>query len=317
MSSILDALNKLEQDKAQAQRRAEGYEDDPVSAAQELVGRSVLHDRVTVRFSPLTLAAGAVVAVALLVVLSMGLSLMLFGTGDQDAASPVEALPVAATPAIAKDSVPLVATNQEVVASTVAPDAAPTELPAKAIVAAPPNTADEETPVAETNSDPAPLPAVQHALTPEPEPVEEPAPPVTRAVDPIPETVVAQPRPQIIEADPLPERDMIAQVPRETSTPLSRIETPAEPPVEELDRPLHLLPVLTPAIASRYVDDALVINMIVPPSDSNPYGFALINRVKVYEGQRISGTRLQLFEVGAQGIGVRVMGAGEKYFVEF
>ncbi len=77
MSSILDALNKLEEDKALAQSPPEGSEDlDPDSVGEELVGRSVLRDRITLRFTPLTLIVGGLIATVVVVSFSMVASLL-------------------------------------------------------------------------------------------------------------------------------------------------------------------------------------------------------------------------------------------------
>ena len=57
--------------------------------------------------------------------------------------------------------------------------------------------------------------------------------------------------------------------------------------------------------------------MLKQASSTNPYGFAVINKIKIYEGQNISGTRLKLIGVDAGGVGVMVRDTGKRYFVSF
>lgn len=111
MSSILDALNKLEQEKAQAQRDREQAQVDHVSAAHDLVGRSVWRDRVTFRLSPSTLVlSGLLMAIALIAV-SIAIALITIRALESDtqptvtaaaavqaAETPVGPEPITATP---------------------------------------------------------------------------------------------------------------------------------------------------------------------------------------------------------------------------
>ncbi|MCH7910131.1 MAG: hypothetical protein IIB38_10995, partial [Candidatus Hydrogenedentes bacterium] len=91
MSSIFDALNKLEQDRAHAQRFSEGVGVDPASAAQELIGPSVLRDRITIRFSPLTLILGGLACVLVLVSFSIAAALLIVRSAELDTATVTEA----------------------------------------------------------------------------------------------------------------------------------------------------------------------------------------------------------------------------------
>ena len=74
---------------------------------------------------------------------------------------------------------------------------------------------------------------------------------------------------------------------------------------------------LTRTDRERYADARLQINMVMPSSSTNPYGFAVIDRMKVYEGQSIPGTQLELIGVDFEGIGVLVQGSRLRYFVPF
>ena len=51
MSSILDALNKVEHEKAAAAAHEAAIEIDAETAAHEMLGRDLLRDRITVRFT--------------------------------------------------------------------------------------------------------------------------------------------------------------------------------------------------------------------------------------------------------------------------
>ncbi len=66
MSSILDALKKLETEKEEAERRIERNLDAD-DAERDLVGRSLLRERLTIRLTPLTLFAGALALLVLIV----------------------------------------------------------------------------------------------------------------------------------------------------------------------------------------------------------------------------------------------------------
>lgn len=76
MSSILDALKKLEEDKAKAARAVNSGELDPIEAAQELTGKNISPERLTLRLTPRTLVVGALLFSAVVVALSVGLSML-------------------------------------------------------------------------------------------------------------------------------------------------------------------------------------------------------------------------------------------------
>jgi len=77
------------------------------------------------------------------------------------------------------------------------------------------------------------------------------------------------------------------------------------------------LPMLTRADSERYVDGILRINMLKQASSKNPYSYAVINKIKVYEGQNIPHTRLKLIGVDFGGIGVKVRDSNLRYYIPF
>ena len=77
------------------------------------------------------------------------------------------------------------------------------------------------------------------------------------------------------------------------------------------------LPILTQGDRARYSDGPLMINMVNPESDTNPYGFVVSNVIKVYEGQNIPGTQFKLIGVDMGGIGVAVQGTTKRFFIPY
>lgn len=111
MSSILDALKKLEEDKDRAESQPEEIHIAPEIAERELVGESVLRDRFTLRLSPLVLVVSMLTVAVVLVAVSVGISILLVGKASEE--RPEEASAQGARKAVA--SVP--ETQQEVVSA--------------------------------------------------------------------------------------------------------------------------------------------------------------------------------------------------------
>ena len=70
MSSILDALNKLEEEKglARTQEMVEPETIDPREAVDEMIGRDMMRDKFTMQVNPLTLIVGGLVSVVFVAV---------------------------------------------------------------------------------------------------------------------------------------------------------------------------------------------------------------------------------------------------------
>ena len=86
-------------------------------------------------------------------------------------------------------------------------------------------------------------------------------------------------------------------------------------PVSEVS--LQSLPIFTPADQAKYGVTRLMVNMVKPKNALHPYAFAYINELKVFEGQRISGTRLRVFRIEQNGVGIEAEDTGSRYFLKY
>lgn len=329
MSSILDALNKLEQEKAQAHSEARGFDPNGESGAQDLLGRDILRDRVTLRFSPLSIIVGGMIAVITIAALSVTAALTVFRPVSSGSTALASSAP-RVSPEPAPESAPVVLPPQENTAEREeSPSAAVAEpppeesqasiVPATATSPESPNEDPSETPE-DISEDASKADAIVTAPPPK-EPKPAPTPRVVAKVSkPVPAAEPPRPDPVQDTVTVPASRVRIAQVP------VSAARAPSIPDPEPLlPHPegtptipsLWELPILTVANQTRYADGELKINMVTPKSDKYPRGYAIINKVKVYEGQRISRTRLTLFKVEGEGIGVQVTTTDERFFIPY
>ena len=349
MSSILDALNKLEEDKALAQSTPEGLDLDPDSAAEELVGPSMLRDRITLRFTPLTLIVAGLIATVVIVSFSVAASLLVVRSSGL-----IEDAAVRSDPEVTSTALVIETPNTEIDESAEIAGAGmrptPTETRGASSAAAGSEDVAPSSPQApEQPSSPAAMPAeiqeVPEAASPlaAPEATRpDPAPAPARLIatrtdtsagqglqpDPAAPNELERPRQaQVLEAatgdapfrtESAPDLERLVVIPSagaETRLP-SRSEEVV--PIDDSPVPsLVELPRLTYADRARYTDVPWRINMLNPQSDINPYGFAVINVVKVYEGQNISGTQFKLIGVDMDGIGVAVRGTTKRFYIPF
>lgn len=318
MSSILDALNKLEYERVLAQRPLEIVEIDPVSAARELVGPSAFRDPVTLNVSLFTIIGAGSLFALVLVSLSVGATMLILGPSNRGVVevASLNAMPPAGSAAIEPEGLPGIvppALPEETPASIETPlpvDEAPSatedppkpqvdEAPAVSVAPSPPQPATELEAIVVTEKVARPAEDVlAKAETPADTPA-IPEPPAT--------AVVVEQEPTAVASISRPE------VPGASSGESTYAQNAGMPAVESLVE----LPMLTRTDKERYADARLKINMVMPKSSTNPYGFAVIDRMKVYEGQSIPGTRLELIGVDIEGIGVLVQGSRLRYFVPF
>lgn len=325
MSSILDALNKLEQEKSQTVRESEHTDTDPISIANDLVGRSVLRDRVTLRVTPAALMIGVAVLVVLLIVVTFSAAILLTqpnrsakGDSKTATATPVPVAISEVMPAESSAQVSVSPVNTEAPTDTAAAPASTTVM----------KSADTAVPTEAAlvkSTDLAPIPP---AATPKPEPTTSPvsdAPKensVSSAKAPAAEPAPSKPAPATspprtrVAAKAEPE---VSSVPRESGA------APARPP-RNANISLDRLPVLTPQDQVRFGFARIRVNMVKASSDTTPRGMALlslseesdggeliVNRMKVYEGERLRQSTLRLFKVEADRIGVEDTRSGEQY----
>jgi len=338
MSSILDALKKVEAEKAAKQVQEEEVE-VPFSpeAARELFNAPTRHG-----IGPGGLPTGVLIGggallgaivVALLIVLAVSISRN-SQPGQQIAtappvpaetvvvattvatpapppapAAPVE-VPVQMTPAPAPTPAPAVAQHVAAVtpppAAAPTPTPAPTPVPAPAPVVAPPPPAPAPAPVAATPP-PAQAPLAPAPPPPAPEPAREP---------------VAAPEPIQMARAVTPEPAPAAPAaPVRAATPPPPAPAPTSKSLQERDEKLSTvnvadLPRLRPTEFGRYGLDGISLNMLREPSPDRPNGLAIINLNKIYPGEIIPNTRARLLGVTRNGIGVEITGSGERFYIE-
>lgn len=314
MSSILDALNKLEQDRADAQRSSEGLDIDPISAAQELVGPSALRDHITIRFLPVTLILGGLAFVLVLVSLSVGVSLLIVRSSVPKAVITTDAAAQGTTVA-ASVTAPTQEPPPEEVSSSVV--AAEPEASERFALEAPKDQSNRVEESSGSMEAPETVPALD--MTP-PTPyrtspeiaqmakveVTTPVEDVTNSLDGAQRSGIVAPQERILDAG--------SSVP-ELLSPFNRGAIGARAEPESTALSLKELPFLTQADRARYADGPLMVNMVSPVSETNPYGSAVINVITVFEGQNIPGTQFRLIGVEIGGIGVAVQGTTKRFFI--
>ena len=220
MSSILDALNKLEQEKASRIAEAAGkvVSTSPEEAAAELLGDNAFSSSLTLTSHSCVPVVAALIVGALLTTLTVVVTLWLVATPGQTViAAPAPAVEQEA-PLVHTYTVPLKA-EVETVEAVPAPPQEPEPAPVAAAKA--PVVTPQETPKPKAKPlppepvkvpEPAVLPPVSQAepitAVPKPEPV---APPPT----PVPPVVVPEPAPVVAaqEFPPTPPAPLVVETP--------------------------------------------------------------------------------------------------------
>lgn len=306
MSSILDALKKLEQDK-QEKEQSDQLEIGTLAAERDLFHRKRGAGRGTIQVSSMVLVGGVLVFAVALVCVSVITALLIVN------AAPV---PPATTTQVAQTS----PTNTA--APSVIQDAPVTPVPAEPVSLAPVSDAPmvvgmESAPPVADAAGPAPAPpvdapqmerptadpeeetlmaAAQAPAVAKPDPVEEPAPRVQREKPPTPR----------------PEPESVVQT---TAPAPAKPERPAadkpDPAFGDLD--LNVLPILSESERVRLGLPPMQVNIVGLPTKRQPRPSALINYEKVYLGEYISNTNARLVDVELRGVGLSV--GGQLYFL--
>lgn len=348
MSSILDALNKLEQEKAQAKREAERSDIDPVSAAQDLVGKSMLRDRVTLRVSPSTLAISGVLIVIALVAASVAVSLVVLnsmsGTGSEaSVAASTRDVPVSVTvaeetpaempaaiasppSAAAEDSAVGAPETKETTLSASDPQATVVDEaklsglsePAEGPVADDKETAKLEVDAASAKGESAGAPEANVASEPAPPvPAAEPKVTTPSAEEPTTADTSASTTVAAVTEDDEPARDLsagrerIARQFEDQDLFRSRTSVPGpadNPPAPTVAESLTSLPVMTPVDMARYGFERMTVNMVRPVSETNPQGSAIITLRETGSDGVALENRLRFYE------GQRLQGSSLRLF---
>lgn len=336
MSSILDALNKVAAEKANARDEVV----DPRAAAEEMVGAQTSR---AITLTPRLIAAAAAAAL-LLVALSVGISAALLRgeapSTNGPPAGPPNQLEIART---VYDAPPTMSSAVPPAAAETQPHATPAPPPSQAaktggawrdVIAGDPTTpppAPTETqgefspPPTQAETSPASAPnvvqvpaKVESQVETRPQmPVEVPSPAAAGTGS----TTTPLPSYEQMRAERLQARSVeSSDLPEGPKTALEEQAPAAEgpnngPTSDAADLTSDSLPELGRATRERYDLVDLTINMTRPVSATNPRAIAFINRFKVYEQERILTTRARLLKVFTDGVAIEIIGGAERYFV--
>jgi hypothetical protein len=289
MSSILDALRKLEAERA-ANRQAEQQprEFRAETAEAELTGNTGGHGWSGRHASPVLLVVGGLLVAVVLVTVSVSASIAVMNARTPVGGTPSE-VHIAANP-------PLDPPQTEAAAATAPAAAAEVQSPA---------------PEASAVVEPAPEDVAPPVPEPAPEPVQAASPPVQVAQAGIvpPVSTTAAPAPPVVSlppAQPAPppvvEPEAPATATRTPTQPERAAPRPSPPPPpsvpfkpEKLD--VQSLPLLRPSERPRYGLEGVRMNMLRDISDTRPYGQAIINLDRVMVGDMIPNTDVRLIAI--------------------
>lgn len=289
MSSILDALKKVEEEKnaRQAAERASGDTFHPEAAAAELVGDNPAELTSAIQLSRRSLIVGVIVLVTVVLGGTVGIMSML-------------ATPSDTTQPTTSDPTPLNVASVE-------PPATPTFEPTP--------------PATEISKDTAQQPPSSERVTPKetsPQPTRDTVTP-TKTVDPKVSLPTGDTKPLQIAAatpksTPTPRPDTPTTEPVSSAPTKSTVPKPRAKPV--LPKDIRELPPLRSSDRARFGLEDLKINMLREPSPNRPRGSVIINLKKVYLDDLIPGTTARLVSIAAHGIAIQVGSELELYFVE-
>lgn len=345
MSSILDALNKAEEERAaQEYALSRGFDDlADGDVEDELTGRTPANGARGVSLTPLRVFMLAAVFMVVVAAASGGAAWVVFHLrGERGPVFPGEpsGVPQGAVAAVVPTlPEPAPRINAQPVPADVNPvpaDAAPAPETAPPSGAATPSSVPppEEATVEETPA-PAPVTDVEDGGESEPEDAGIVAPgpdeaPVPRPAEPpvaerrVQLAAVDTPRPAVAPAPaPLapayPETERVA--PRAAAEPAVNVAPAAaaqDAPratkrVEAGEVDVLSLPELTDSDRRRLGLPEITVNVVGRPSKYRPQPSAMINFSRVVLNEFIPGTRAQLIGVSVHGVGIQV--GGERYFV--
>lgn len=296
MSSILDALKKLEEEKARQQSNSLG------PGEMDLLRSPTQHGQVKANTK---LFIGLGLGALLLVIISVSVSVALMRQGAPNTPNVVAS--VTPTPPATPTTNAVDTTNEEKALEEQAPKT-PTEEPvvvaseaepapiAPAPTSAPaPAAPAEEAPVQLAQATPKPTPVVSEPVQPAPAPT-----PVVEAPKPAPTPLIAQERPVTVRKPEPPRYTAPEPKPRRSFGPVD----------------MDALPMMNHADRDRMGLTELKINLLRPPGERRPIGLAILNLDKVYVGDKIPGSSARLVGVNIHGIAVESTTSGAQYFIE-
>ena len=261
MSSILDALRKVEAERAQGEPQVAPEEEfQPEDAEAELIGPAAPPKEAVLRITPARLAAVGVLLLAGMVLVPVVIFSMMNANGGAASVPDLEARNAAETP----QPVPVAPAPPQAASTPLAtPPAAAQSTPVPAPVTAPPVVAAPNPPPAPA----PPVPPVATAPSPPPAPVVTPpappqetpvkTPPVSpAAASPVPPVATApSPPPAPVVTPPAPPQDAPVQ------TPPAPVAAPAPEPVQVA----KAVPETAPAVPSDPVTPPVVTSVKLPP----------------------------------------------------
>jgi hypothetical protein len=346
MSTILDALNKLDDEKKRSeasQNAGDASFIDPEDAAKEIIGKDVMRDELTFKLSPLQIIGAIGVAALTVVVVAVSLVIYMMRSdraqpvvGNQPADTPV-AVAVAvpgveeATPISDTDNESLIETLPSSIPpkknSTLAPDpvsgspsqqtekiSEPVPEKAKPTLAPPEEVGIPET-VAEKTAEIIAPPTID-------KPLEEETP-VAEKVKPVPDTILE------IESDTSPltipesnmSREESYQIAQKSKSEIAdvgpnvigedKVVVPSQP------EDIRKFPVLSRAVLSRFDLNKVRINMCNPKTNTNPFPNAIVNMIKLDVGDTLAGTGLELTHVEKYGVAFQDRRTGQQYYLKY
>ncbi|HUW61676.1 MAG TPA: hypothetical protein VMZ06_11800 [Candidatus Bathyarchaeia archaeon] len=347
MSSILDALKKLESEKAESTRSA-GRVFQSLPPEQQLTGRKPAQPH---SIRPYVLVAFGALGAVLLVTVSVGASLFFTkGAGKPEQVATVPGL--APAPVLeqkpAPEPPPVVEANVETEPAR--------DKPLVEAVAEPAETKPAPQPVAQVSVQPPeikppheviqqqkPAPVIKEKIGPNPEvgpepmPVPEPKPkpdPVLEAKPAIKPNHQPEPGARVIPpAQPVPQPNPapVVQPPvpaAPTVNPPMIVARAAQPPAPVAQpiattradrRPVNvsMLPPLRNSDKPRYGLEGVQLNMLRPASKNRPYASAIINLQPIEIGEVIPGSSAVLIAVEKDAVAIEIEDTRERFQIRF
>ena len=330
MSSILDALNKVEEDRNAQAVPEEDAPFVPEAAADALLaapGKRRGARRAPLNLKPAMYAACGLLGIIMVVGLSAGVALMI-GRGVTPVTASVAnpSASVVSVQAAGKETytVPAPVAPVEAPAQQIAP---PPEKPAESVAEKPkeaPASPAEVKPKTEVRPKTEKKTAVAFPSKPLP-PAETAAPvPEEQPADPSVQTAKALtdeqpttplPTPEAIERARAAAKEPVVSAPPARTSPMSLAPgRAAEKRAPFLDD-INALPRLGQNERERLGIGELRLNVLREASPSQPEGLAIINLKKVYAGEMIPGTNARLLAVQSRAIAIEIEGTGERFKV--
>lgn len=306
MSSILDALKKIERDKRESQRPVRV---DPETAERELIADGTSHEDYVLRLTPGRIAAGAVAVVLIFAAISVGVSWTVFRPAERNA---IDTAASQASPSAFEQPSPAPVAPESSVPSVDVTNASGGQ-PGHVSGGSAQETRIPAGPLAEAAVDAPPAPE-----TPAPASVEPAAEPAAKrgsaAAPPAEENVDVPDPPQGGETPPqVALADSPASAAWQPASTSPAVNNAPEVTASSDTRHISALPLLTEQVRQRHGLPRLRINGISASSLKKPRPSVIINMLPVYKGETIPDTNAVVVDMDMTGVAVEI--DGKRYFV--